>query len=158
MILGFKQTIGKKKSNFPNKIERGVKIHSMRMDPKKRWRVGMKIQLAYYEAKMKYQLIKEVEVVSIQDVVIKWYEESCAPVVKIDGRTLWIAEIIVLSLNDGFDNVKDFYNYFNMSGVFRLIHWTSFAYDGDSSIITWRVNELQGMGFTVFESRRKNND
>lgn len=142
MILGFKQTIGKKKSGFPNKIESGVKIHSMRMDPKKRWRVGMKIQLAYYEAKMKYRLIKEVEVVSIQEVVIKWYDAQCAPVIEIDGRMLWLSEIIALSLNDGFDSVQDFYKYFNMSGVFRLIHWTEFSYDGDGRKMTARTKEL----------------
>ena len=46
----------------------------------------------------------------------------------IDGRYLNYDEIKILSLNDGFDSVQQFFKWFNKDFEGKIIHWTKLKY------------------------------
>ena len=48
--------------------------------------------------------------------------------VNIDGKWLDDSQIEKLALNDGFDSVKDFFNWFSEDFVGKIIHWTDARY------------------------------
>jgi hypothetical protein len=48
--------------------------------------------------------------------------------VNIDGRWITDAELKILSVNDGFDSVDDFFEWFNEDFAGKIIHWTDLKY------------------------------
>lgn len=138
MILGFSKvfkmgkTLKGKPTRFKEKIAAGTKIHSMREDRHKRWRVGMSMQLAYGVRTLYYDCFKPNEVCKrIDEVEIKYLPGNGTPRVTINGRVLGIMEVVMFAANDGFDSLPDFCEYFHENGTYRLLHWTDFIYDGD---------------------------
>ncbi len=49
-------------------------------------------------------------------------------VVLVDDRKLKIEEVNQLAINDGFNSVDDFFQYFNTDFTGKLIHWTDLKY------------------------------
>lgn len=137
MILGFKQkfsegvTLKNKPTEFKPKILAGTKIHSMREDKYNRWKVGMSMQLAHGVRTNQYDHFATKELVSIQQVRIQYEEGRDTPRVLIDGRAIGILELLMLAKNDGFDGFKDFFEYFDTTANYKLLHWTNYRYDGD---------------------------
>jgi hypothetical protein len=158
MILGFKTEIHGKPTMFVEKIlknfikteffydkntdmyECGIldfyycidkaipKIHTIREDKKNRWKVGMMIDFFIaVRHKNMYRIAPRVPVVSEQKIEFKSVDDNhyC---IFIDDRILTEKEIIQLSVNDGFDTVEDFLNYFDNDFTGKIIHWTDFKY------------------------------
>lgn len=128
MILGFKkyiQHIGP--TSFKEKILAEEKIHSIRRDEKDRWRAGRKIHMAYGVRTKFYECFMESECVSVETILIG-YLHDCLLYVKIGDKVLSQDEQEELALNDGFDSLQDFCNYFNHDFSGKIIHWTKKRY------------------------------
>lgn len=130
-----KGSIAGKLTNFKKKILAGVKIHTMRSNP--HVLIG-----TYFNTKhgKEAETDKYYKVRSLQQVEFRYNrlnadgtiaETRGTPEILIDGRRLGIMEQIMLAINDGFDSYADFVAYFNKSGVYTLIHWTEYTYDGN---------------------------
>lgn len=119
---------GSKKTDFENKVKKGIKLHTIREDAHKCWRPGMKIHFATGVRSLLYNNFKMGVCKSIQDIEI----DSNDKIVWIDGRELSSHELDFLSDNDGFDCIGDFWGWFSAYPSFkgRLIHWTDLKYEG----------------------------
>lgn len=137
MNLGFKKKYPwGKPTLFKEKILSGTKIHSIREDKKRRWKVGMLIHMAYGIRTKFYECFcNKHRCKLIQEIRIKYNGKY--PTVYIDGflfaeetETLWYAldDMMILAKNDGFDSVEDFFKWFNKDFEGVIIHWTSFRY------------------------------
>ncbi|HEY6913205.1 MAG TPA: hypothetical protein VI413_00900 [Paludibacter sp.] len=129
-------------TNFAQKIIRGWKKHTMRIDKNNRWKPGMKIQHAHGVRTKDYMMFFQGECKSVQKVEIivsdkfdtDTYIMSFHPkrtkyfIVKIDDRKLTNSEIIVLATNDGFDSVHDFFRWFKKGFIGKIIHFTDLRY------------------------------
>jgi len=145
MLLGFKTEFDKKPTDFISKIERGHKLHTMREDIHKRWKVGMSIQFCT-GVRTKY--------------FKKYFEKQCSGIQEVRmtleaGNDLWAIQSVNIFVdgklynpllnqqfarNDGFTDQRDFLKWFffekkkgkwkqvrtEWSG--RLIHWTDLRY------------------------------
>ena len=69
-----------------------------------------------------FRFAPKIPVKSIQQIKIK------DDLIYIDGFALSRKEVKQLAINDGFDNVSDFHNYFNEDFIGKIIHWTDFKY------------------------------
>ncbi|MDV6170212.1 hypothetical protein R1T16_17380 [Flavobacterium sp. DG1-102-2] len=103
------------------------KHHTIREDTKDRWKVGSLIHFVVFNrSKNQFQFAPVFKCKGIQKIEITHYVDWIA--VTIDGRNLGIEEIIKLSINDGFDGVEAFFNYFNCDYKGKIIHWTDLRY------------------------------
>ena len=125
MIITYSQ------DSFVEDIKAQVKIHTIRADPKRRWKVGMSIQhwrgnprnvrqnpYHFYNGICKG--VQKIQILNIFD-----DREG----VRIDGVMLNDEQIEMLAKNDGFKTVDDFWNWFGMNdfeGV--IIHFTDLKY------------------------------
>lgn len=105
------------------------KLHTIRKDKSNRWLPGTLIHFVIHNrTKKRFQFSPVVPCVSVQSIVIKNFFNDKHSVI-IDGRMLSDNEIITLALNDGFDTVQDFWEYFTEADFKgKLIHWTSLTY------------------------------
>ena len=111
------------------------KIHTIREDKKNRWKVGTKIHF-FINCRQKnmFRFAPVLPVVDIQRVFMTYLPHlGNGFELSIDGKQLMPYEIEQLAVNDGFDSVEEFENYFisvmkddEFSG--KLIHWTDFKY------------------------------
>lgn len=69
----------------------------------------------------------ETNCILIQEMSMVWNDRKI-PDIRIDGRILTSAEIHELAINDGFEALEDFLNYFDTDFSGILIHWTTFKY------------------------------
>lgn len=131
MVLGFLKGFnvdGKRKpTNFEERILKGVKIHTIRIDDKDRWFKGRKIHYATGSRTSKYNCFKEGVCSGTQYIEINYYGHHT---VFIGSRQLDVIEIEDLAINDGFDSVYDFWAWFDQYTNLqcKLIHWTNFRY------------------------------
>jgi len=126
MILGFLKGFfinGKRKlTNFEQKINDGIKIHTIREDSNNRWKEGRVIHFATGSRTPQYNCFKEGVCTGTQRI-------------EIADRTVFIGSVKInnieeLARNDGFDSVDDFWAWFDQYSPFvgRLIHWTGKRY------------------------------
>lgn len=111
------------------------KFHTIREDKKKRWNVGTNIDF-FINCRQKdmFRFAPVLPVVDIQRVFMTYLPHlGNGFELSIDGKQLMPYEIEQLAVNDGFDSVEEFENYFisvmkdnEFSG--KLIHWTDFKY------------------------------
>lgn len=131
MILGFTKEKGGKPTEFKEKILDGRKKHSIRDDVHDRWREGMSIEMAYGVRSQEYEQFN-VEHPDLQTCTgtqrfeIKWKKHEY--LVRVDGHKLTPAEVEILALNDGFDELVDFLTWFNTDKKGKIIHWTKLRY------------------------------
>ena len=135
MILGYKTHYPKWMTKkgwqtfFPEKINAGIKTHSIREDKHNRWKVGMSIQHATGVRTKNYNKFKDDKCTGIESVWI-----SCHPkkIVSINGIVLNHDQVYHVAKNDGFDCVEDFFEWFAIKEkeVFKgkIIHWTDRKY------------------------------
>lgn len=118
------------------------KIHTIRKDKNNRWKVGTMIDF-FINARKKnmFRFAPRIPVVSTQKIKIV-YENNLDSLksasVFIDNHYLghyYFAgifssseEVVRLAINDGFDSVEDFFNYFNQDFEGKIIHWTDLKY------------------------------
>lgn len=115
------------------------KLHTMREDPHNRWKAGMDIHMVINNrTKNRFQFAPTIKCVSTQEVIISYrdfldgkYHVAgwfVSPRIIIDGRTILEHEVEELAINDGFESVNDFFEYFSSSCTRKLIHWTDLRY------------------------------
>lgn len=116
------------------------KLHSMREDIHDRWKPGMMIDFyTGVRTKSAYRFAPRVPVVSVQKVKILEYlmvdSKTCYQlpdgrvfVVEVDGKRLTRAKIKALAINDGFETVEAFFEWFGAGWKGKIIHWTKLRY------------------------------
>ena len=114
MVLGFNP-------RFVDKILNGTKVHTIRADIHDRWKAGRSIQFATGVRTKYYKQFKEGVCVSTQKIEIKYYGET--PVIKVDNQKIGFA-VPYLSLNDGFETLGDFFEWFDKDFTGKIIHFT----------------------------------
>lgn len=132
MVLSFKQ-------RFVAKILTRRKLHTIRTDEKKRWKVGSKIHFATGVRTKQYRQFAEGVCTKIDDIEIKYFIyhkgndlestdlklENKPEFLRIlkNGKYLKIQEIKDLMNEDGFNSVDEFTDWFKDDFSGRLIHW-----------------------------------
>lgn len=105
------------------------KVHTIRVDSKRRWKVGNKIHF-YYNSRTPnmFQFAPVVTCTGVQKISIKWSRRRDKVSIMVDGRNLSSEEREQLAVNDGFSSYEDFLIYFNQDFNGVLIHWTQLKY------------------------------
>ena len=109
------------------------KIHTIRKDSKDRWKAGKLIHFVVRNrTPNRFQFAPVVKVKSIQLIEIEklnytatWWRDY---IVSVDGKRLTANDIARLAINDGFEDVESFFEYFNGDFTGKIIHWTDFKY------------------------------
>ncbi|MBU4536962.1 MAG: hypothetical protein L6264_07430 [Weeksellaceae bacterium] len=111
------------------------KHHTIRKDEKNRWKPGMDIDF-FINARQKnmFRFAPRIPLISRQRVFMTYMPHyGNGFEVSINGRQLGDDEILTLAINDGFDTVEEFEDYFisemeddQYSGL--ILHWTNFKY------------------------------
>lgn len=133
-------------TNFAQKILKGIKKHTMRVDEKDRWRAGMKIHHAHGVRTKRYLMFLEgvckstqrIEIEShdgvlnddyyVYRVTIKSVEFIMGFKVTVDDRIMNRETIDLIAKNDGFDSTKDFFTWFWDGFSGKIIHFTDLKY------------------------------
>lgn len=118
--------------NLPELIYVHQKIHSLREDIHDRWQIGTKIHF-YIWARTKRAVCFGIgEVKAIQYAVINAKLQRIYILEQKDGlghaRELLGVDLATFVLNDGFESLEQFWDYFSESKTYKIIHWTSFKY------------------------------
>lgn len=122
------------------------KLHTIRKDDKNRWKAGMMIDF-FINARQKdmFRFAPKIPVISTQRIRIKYTTSSGnTPLIYVEvfGETDWkcldtynpdlkissFKIIEKLAINDGFENLEEFFQYFNENFEGKIIHWTDFKY------------------------------
>ncbi|GGH02968.1 hypothetical protein [Pedobacter zeae] len=103
-----------------------AKLHTIRAGD--RWRAGMDIHMVINNRTAdRFQFAPTVKCKSVQKIEIKWKTEDWV-YLYVDGRHIDFVEIEALAINDGFESVDAFFEYFNTDFTGQLIHWTDLKY------------------------------
>ena len=124
MILGFKE-------QFEMPIKKGTKVHSIREDKHNRWKSGILIHFAKGVRTKNYINFMLGQCFSTQKIKIMYNNiQPCGNTlsVSIDDWELSLNEIERLAINDGFDSMDDFLNWFDKDFFGKVIHWTDLRY------------------------------
>lgn len=118
------------------------KIHTIRADPNDRWRPGNLIHFFINSRTPNmFQFAPVVECVSIEHIRIEWepvfheFKTGKKFIVRrwakvfIENAELDSSEIEKLAINDGFESIEKFFEYFNVDFEGKIIHWTKFKYE-----------------------------
>ena len=124
MVLGFKP-------QFKAPILKKKKKHTIRKDKNDRWKPGMKIHFATGVRTRLYHQFKEDVCRSTQKIRILY--DNIPPMgnvatITIDDRAITIYELRTLAVNDGFEDVSEFLNWFDEDFEGKIIHWTDLRY------------------------------
>ena len=113
-----------------NKSNIKPKIHTIREDINNRWKPGNDIHFYVGTRTNKaLQFAPIVKCKSIQYIRISYgLYFSKIPKIHIDNKELNLDEILTLAINDGFENLEDFLNWFNKDFKGKIIHWTDTKY------------------------------
>lgn len=103
------------------------KFHTLRTDPKNRWKAGMPIHFVIHNrTKRRFQfapITKCVSVQKIQIIRISDKNKVHSPVL-IDNVVMNISTVLNIATNDGFPSLEAFFDYFNTDFEGKIIHWT----------------------------------
>lgn len=125
--------------SFEQSLRTGVKKHTLRADPKKRWKAGMKINQWMGSPRNGGRFLYDDRCQSVQEVRIQCdLVDSPPPYIKrklsiyVDGRLLSWNEMLRLIQNDGLDYIG-FLTFFFKHGQIgtwtgRIIHFTDLKY------------------------------
>lgn len=110
------------------------KLHTLREDPHDRWKVGMKIHFVINNrTPQRYQFAPTGVCTAIQKVGIEYRGD--ATIVFVDDRhfTYWghddhPPKLLDMALNDGFESVYQFFQWFNKPWQGKIIHWDKIRY------------------------------
>ena len=129
MVIGFNE-------QFPDKILAGTKKHTIREDQYDRWHAGMKMHMAVGVRTKSYLCFKLDTCKSTQKITIIHYPKKA--VVYVDDHRLGIysktyertyyQKLIQLAKFDGFNSLKDFFDWFDNNFTGKIIHWTDLRY------------------------------
>lgn len=109
------------------------KLHTIRRGH--RWKRGMKIHMAINNRTAnRFQFAPVIQCVSVQDIEIKHtgYAPNYPLVMVHNGKHLMnplgYDEIYRLAINDGFETIDQFFEYFNEDFEGQIVHWTKLKY------------------------------
>lgn len=110
-----------------------AKKHTIRVDASKHWKAGNNIHfLIHNRTPQRFQFAPVIPCVSVQTIEITWIDTDGfklpIPTVFIDGNWIVYHDLKQLAVNDGFDSIDAFFEYFNTDFKGHLIHWTSLKY------------------------------
>ena len=109
------------------------KLHTIRKDEKGRWKKDVMIDF-FINARTKnmFRFAPKIPVVSIQNFRLFFFTDApyCynVPAVYIDEKFITGNDLLQLVQNDGFDDVKSFFEYFNEDFEGKILHWTDLRY------------------------------
>jgi len=123
-LKGFTVDGKSRNTNFKDKIKKGIKLHTIRNDSSNRWKAGNKIHFSNGSRTSNYNCFKEGVCVSTQKIEI--IDRS----IYVDDRLINETTIELLSENDGFDCIDDFWGWFDKYSPFegKIIHWGGIRY------------------------------
>ena len=115
------------------------KKHTIRIDKNNRWNIDREIDFFIgVRTKNMFRFAPKTKVVSIQSIEIFKVAYVDTPYtvkvngkcyqVSIDGKCLLKSDIKALAVNDGFDTVLEFFEWFNEDFSGKIIHWTNLKY------------------------------
>lgn len=117
------------------------KLHTIRHDPKNRWKAGNKIHFVINNrTKNRFQFAPVIECSATQDFEIKEWVMTSKPAIKladgrvftvrIDGGYLFYDELEQVAMSDGFPSVEHFFKWFGADTLpdTKIIHWTEMQY------------------------------
>lgn len=116
------------------------KRHTFREDPHDRWRVGMKIHpVINNRTPKRFQFAPTMECKSTQKIEI--FHNVGHTQIDIDGECYgevfhhglddiyeYTNDLQDLAINDGFDSIEHFFQWFNKDFEGKIIHWTNLKY------------------------------
>lgn len=120
-----------------------AKIHTIRADKSNRWKVGGKIHMVINNrSKNRLQFAPVLEVHAIQSFEIKYEVKEYSTMASIYIDEVKIGQVLLinckvctssisvyhLAVNDGFDSINEFLEYFSEDFKGKIIHWTNFKY------------------------------
>lgn len=112
-----------------------IKLHTIRTDKKNRWKKGVMIDF-FINARQKnmFRFAPRIPLVSRQKIFMTYMPHTGNGFeVSIDGRQLHKSEVEILAVNDGFDTIQDFEDYFiaqmnDDEYSAKILHWTDLRY------------------------------
>jgi len=120
--------------NWLDKVPEDLKpkLHTIREDKKDRWKSGDKIHPVIKPKgrfSAGFQFAPTFPCVSTQTINIyhPMFEDK-TPGIKVDGKVLSLEHEKELAVNDGFENLEDFYKYFDKTETYKIIHFTNLRY------------------------------
>lgn len=127
------------KEQFQYKTEAGIKIHTLRKDPRGRWKPGMKIHMWLHNprnvSKHPFCFDQGKKVVSIQKVRLLSKERMVligrgTYHTMLDQESWQIMPMLdqELAINDGFESTASFWAWFKEDFEGVIIHWTDKRY------------------------------
>lgn len=109
------------------------KIHTIRADPRGRWKNGNIIDFFVYPRNKKmFRFAPRIPAVLVQKIEIEYYEGQ--PIVVINWKHFYNPIVGIdhgieeLAQNDGFNSSKEFFEWFNQDFSGVIIHWTEKTY------------------------------
>ncbi len=112
MVLGFKQ-------RFVGRILSGVKIHTIREDQNSRWSIGRMIHFATGVRTKNYKQFATGKCVDIKVISIDPENKK----IRVNCIELTGDEKEFLRINDGFDSMLDFWEWFDKPLIGRIIYF-----------------------------------
>ena len=112
------------------------KIGTIRKKGKRNWKIGTPIYFfTGLRTKKACRFAPQMPVLQLQDIKIEYKNDhSDYPIVFIDKKIFYyyVKEdyftLQNLAINDGFESVKDFFNYFSEDFTGKIIGWTNYKY------------------------------
>ncbi|MBS9773832.1 MAG: hypothetical protein KGV59_01565 [Tenacibaculum sp.] len=121
------------------------KLHTIRKDTKNKWKVGNDIEFkldisnefhphAPYIQFAPIIKVKSIQKIKISEMIMTETKYSYVTKnkrifkIEIDNHKLTKKQIEKLAINDGFDSVDDFFEWFNEDFTGKIIHWTDLKY------------------------------
>lgn len=139
MIIGYKKQFPwGTPTDFKRKILVDIKKHTIREDALDRWHEGRKINHCHGVRTKSFDNFHNNGCTGTQRIYIGktkgcknqeyWFYNGNRYGVIVDKKRLNACEIALLSRNDGFDRVDDFFEWFENGFKGKIIHWTYLRY------------------------------
>lgn len=140
IVPGYSNVLKNYRLEPKNIVGRKPKLHTIREDKNDRWQPGTMIDF-YINSRTKnmFRFAPRILVISRQSIEIKYFSNHL--IVFIDefffGQAFWHSkddfydytiDLEKLAINDGFESVEDFFDYFNEDFKGKIIHWTDLKY------------------------------
>lgn len=123
---------------LPEEVSDGImtaipKRHTIRRDQYNKWHPGKLIHpVINNRSKDRFQFTPVLKCVSTQSIEILWKDvdgfKTPTPTIYVDGKWIVGKDLIDLAINDGFDNITDFFSWFKTDFKGKIIHWTNLKY------------------------------
>lgn len=124
MILGFSRVFPwGGETLFKEKINSGIKIHTVRRDENSRWAPGKQIEMAYGVRTKGYEQFNSGRCSEVYPIIINPENERVF-IQEDQGRVYRYEGVLAFAKNDGFDSLDDFWKWFNKPFEGKLISWT----------------------------------